>query len=347
MAKVGAPASPLPQLPEGATVSSGQRPPAGQEAPTLASAFKWTFGEARIAPYLADGSVNVRARSAADVGIALQPIVDARDGSLFAYEALVRCKVPALQSPPVLLELAETQNACGSLGRMIREVAFPAAGDVALFVNIHPQELSSRWLVRTDDPIGFHSRDVYLEITETAAFEHFDLCSSTLREVCQRTGAKLVVDDFGAGHSNLQRLLELEPAVVKLDMQLIRNIQRERKKQLAVRHMVALCRDLGAKTVAEGIETVDELRCVVDLGVDWLQGYLLGKPAFPAPPALWPMGAQPQPRKSTAPRPSAKPGTSKRPSASRKSLNPAANAAPIRPTRTVGVAARRSSKPGI
>ena len=66
-----------------------------------------------------------------------------------------------------------------------------------MFVNIHPHELSSRWLVRPDDPLAFHSREVYLEITESAAFTYFELCMDVLKEVCRRTGAHLVVDDYG------------------------------------------------------------------------------------------------------------------------------------------------------
>lgn len=316
----------------------------------MSNAFKWTRGEGQIAPFHADGTVNLRGLTAADIGVALQPIVDACDGSPFAYEALVRCRVETLKSPQVLFALAEKQQACGPLGRMIREAAFDAAGDVPLFVNIHPAELVSHWLVQPDDPIGFHSRQVYLEITETAAFQYFDLCMSSLREVCQRTGAKLVVDDFGAGHSNLQRLLELEPNVVKLDMQLIRNVHNDRKKRIAVRHVVALCADLGAKTVAEGIETLDELLCVRDLGVDWLQGYLLAKPGNPAPSVHWPAQAPLLPPHTQAHRhslsfASAHPPTppkSGRP-ATRSSLNPPPALPPAQPPPMVPIAGRYTS----
>jgi EAL domain-containing protein (putative c-di-GMP-specific phosphodiesterase class I) len=157
-------------------------------------------------------------------------------------------------------------------------------------VNIHPHELSSRWLVRTDDPVGFHEAGVFLEITETAAFEFFDLCRSVLREVCTRTGAHLVLDDLGAGYSNLTRFLELEPAVVKLDRLLVRGIDRDRRKRSMVRHLNALFVDLGSDVVAEGIETPEELRAVIDAGVRYGQGYLFARPGYPIPEGAWPAG---------------------------------------------------------
>jgi hypothetical protein len=103
---------------------------------------------------------------------------------------------------------------------------------------------------------------VYLEITESAAFTHYDLCMSVLKDVCARAGVHLVVDDYGAGHSNLARILDLNPKIVKLDGALIRGIDKDPRRQLMVRHMVALCTDLGAKVVAECIETVEELKAV-------------------------------------------------------------------------------------
>jgi EAL domain-containing protein (putative c-di-GMP-specific phosphodiesterase class I) len=233
----------------------------------------------------------VRTLTVSEIGVVFQPIVDMKTGATFAHEALVRCRRPEYTAPPVLFQHAVEQNACGRLGRLIREVAFQTCGDVPLFVNLHPEELSSRWLVRPDDPLCFHAAPVYLEITESAAFTHFDLCLSVLRELCRRSGALLVVDDFGAGHSNLERVVNLEPSIVKLDLALTRGIHALPRKRAVVRHVVNLCNELGARVVAEGIETLDELSCVRDLGVDYAQGYLLARPAAPPPKVAWPLGA--------------------------------------------------------
>ncbi len=244
----------------------------------------------------------VRGLTSEDINVVFQPIVAIATGRTFAHEALVRCKRPEYKSPPVLFERASAEGACGQLGRLIRETAFNTCGDVALFVNLHPDELHSRWLVQPDDPIGFHTKPVYIEVTETAAFTHFDLCLSVLKELCRRTHALLVIDDFGAGYSNLERVVDLEPAVIKLDLALTRDIHRHPRKQTVVRHMVNLCKDLGATVVAEGVETIDELKCVRDLGVDYAQGYLLARPAAPAPTPNWPLEIVRPPIQSLAPR---------------------------------------------
>lgn len=239
---------------------------------------------------------SVRDLARHEMKVAFQPIVDMDTGGTFALEALARCQKPGLESPLVLFTKASEQRASGRLGRLIREVAFSECANMPLFVNIHPEELSERWLIRPDDPLGFHAQPVFLEITEAAAFTHFDLCTSVLKELCTRTGVNLVVDDFGAGYSNIQRILDLEPAVVKLDLALIRNIHHKPRQRAVVRHMVALCEDLGCSVVAEGIEVLEELHVLRDLGVHYGQGYLLAKPAFSPPEVRWPAGMPPSPK---------------------------------------------------
>jgi len=244
-----------------------------------------------------DAVAGVNGLTESEVGVVFQPIVDVANGRLLAHEALVRCTRPEYASPPTLFEHAVKEGATGRLGRLIRDVAFSTCGDVPLFVNVHPEELASRWLVRTDDPLCFHTKAVFVEVTESAAFTHFDLCMGALKELCARTGAKLVIDDFGAGYSNLDRLVLLDPAVVKLDLALTRGVDANPRRQAVVRHITNLCRDLGARVVSEGVETLDELSCIRDLGVDYAQGYLLARPAAPPPPIQWPLA----PRTRTIP----------------------------------------------
>ncbi len=234
-------------------------------------------------------ATSVHDLTTSDIDVVFQPIVDLRTGFPFAYEALTRCRWPEFKNPVVLFQQAEAERACGPLGRKIREVAFNRCADAPLFVNLHPHELSDGWLVRPDDPLFFHDRAVFLEITESAAFSYFGLCAGVLKEICSRGGAYLVVDDLGAGHSNLKRIVDLEPHVVKLDLALVRGIEKSRRQQILVRQVVSLCEELGAKVVAEGIETEDELRAVLDTGAHYGQGYLFAKPAYPIPAPRWPL----------------------------------------------------------
>ena len=266
--------------------------------------LNWTFNGD---PNQMGPDVGVRSITTNDINMVFQPIVEVATGQLFAHEALVRCKLPQYASPPLLFLAAEKERACGHLGRVIRQQTFERCQDTALFVNVHPEELSQRWLVRPDDPLYFHEREVYLEITESAAFTHYDLCMSVLKEICARAGVHLVVDDYGAGHSNLSRILDLNPKIVKLDGALIRGIDKDPRRQIIVRHMVALCVDLGAQVVAECVETVEELKAVADQGVHLAQGYVLARPAFPPAELNFPLARRAAPQTGVRMRPPPKP----------------------------------------
>lgn len=229
-----------------------------------------------------------------DLSVVFQPIVDLDKGEVFAHEALVRCNVEALKNPTVLFEKAVELGCTGRLGRMIREIGVPHGSGRPLFVNIHPTELSQEWLVRLDDPIFAHDHDVYLEVTESVPMSHFNLCTSVLREVGSRGAVDLVVDDFGAGYSNILRIADLEPSIVKLDRSLIAGLDARPRRRQLVEAVVQMCVKLGAKVVAEGVETVGELTAVQDAGAHYAQGFLLARPAFPPPPVVWPLSLSPQ-----------------------------------------------------
>jgi EAL domain-containing protein (putative c-di-GMP-specific phosphodiesterase class I) len=228
---------------------------------------------------------------AEELRVVFQPIVGMADGRAFAYEALVRCSRPELRNPLVLFERAVAAGCAGRLGRMIREIALPIAGNLPIFLNVHPQELQEGWLVRPDDPIYAHEHDVFLEVTESVPLTHYELCQSVLKEVRVRGGVHLVVDDLGAGYSNLKRIIDLEPKVVKLDRGLILGVDRSKRQQQLVSSVVRLCADLNATVVAEGIETGSEFSALRDTGVHYGQGFLFARPEFPLPAITWPPAA--------------------------------------------------------
>jgi EAL domain-containing protein (putative c-di-GMP-specific phosphodiesterase class I) len=235
-----------------------------------------------------------------DLSTVFQPIVALDGGEVMAYEALVRCSVHQL-SPAGLFEQAAADRSAGRLGRMVREIAVPLCSGTPLFVNLHPSELEEGWLVRPDDPIFSHDDDIYLEITESAPLTHFDLCASVLREVCGRVGVHLVIDDLGAGYSNLKLIAELQPRVVKLDRNLIQDLDRKPRQQKLVAIVVHLCHELGALVVAEGIETNGEYEAVRDSGAQYGQGYLFARPSYPIPAITWPPPPVVEPIPSTRP----------------------------------------------
>lgn len=216
-----------------------------------------------------------------------QPLVNLRTQEVFAYEALARPNSPDFDGPLSLFAAAVEHNCTGELGRMLREIAIEDVPDAKLFVNIHPAELNEKWLVQPNDPIFQHTQELYLEITESIPLSHFQLCQSILAEVRDR-GVHLVVDDLGAGYSNLKYIADLQPRVVKLDRGLVAGLKIGSRLFKLVSSIVVLCRDLGAMVVAEGIETVDELQAVIAAGAHFGQGYLLARPAFPLPEVKWP-----------------------------------------------------------
>ncbi len=114
-----------------------------------------------------------------------------------------------------------------------------------------------------------------------------------LREY-KRIGFLTAIDDFGAGFAGLNLLADFQPDIVKLDMDLVRQIDRSRPRQAIVRGVSRICEELGIRIIAEGVETLDECLCLQGMGIRLMQGYLFGKPQFeswkPADALHWPGG---------------------------------------------------------
>jgi EAL domain-containing protein (putative c-di-GMP-specific phosphodiesterase class I) len=212
--------------------------------------------------------------------MAYQPIVRA-DGSLFGHEALMRSDLKALPHPGAMFDAAERLGRVHDLGRAIRSRAAASIGDPAgrsLFVNVHALELIDADLYAASAPLSAWARAVILEVTERSSFERVPDLRARIRDL-RGLGYRIAVDDLGAGYAGLTSFAALEPEVVKLDMALIRGVDREPIKRRLVGSMARLCRDLGILVVAEGVETHEERDVLLDLGCELLQGYLFGQPA--------------------------------------------------------------------
>lgn len=217
-----------------------------------------------------------------EVRTVFQPIVHLERGTVFAYEALVRSDSPLYRDPISLFAEAIESNACGILGRRIREVAIEGCPDKPLFLNVHPKEFDEGWLVQPDDPIFMHNHPIYLEITESVPLSHFAYCHSVLRELRSK-GMMLAIDDFGAGYSNLKYIADLNPEIVKLDRDLVANLGRSDRLRQLVRNITKLCVDMGASVVAEGVEHAEEAEAAFDCGAHYGQGWYFARPANPPP----------------------------------------------------------------
>ncbi len=221
--------------------------------------------------------------------MAYQPIVRWSDRSVFGYEALLRSDEPSMNNPGEILAAAEQLGRIHDLGRRVRgkvaEAAFATASTAPLFfVNLHSSDLNDKELYLPDAPLSRIADRVVLEVTERASLDGVKDSSACAAEL-RRSGFRLAIDDLGAGYAGLSSVTLLEPAIIKVDMSLVRGIDRDPKRQSVLRSIVGLCNELKVLVVAEGVETIGERDQLVDLGCDLLQGYLFAKPGrgFPVP----------------------------------------------------------------
>jgi EAL domain-containing protein (putative c-di-GMP-specific phosphodiesterase class I) len=225
-------------------------------------------------------------RALTKLHMAYQPIVRWSDRTIIAYEALVRTEEPTLARPDDLLAAADALGRTHDLGRAIRHsVALSeevTASDACVYVNVHPRDLEDEDLYSSVSPLARIAMRVVLEITERASLDSISNISGKLNKL-RGFGYRLALDDLGAGYAGLASFAKVQPEVVKLDMSLVRGVDKEPTKQKIIRGMAAVCDDLGMLVITEGVETSQECETLVGLGWDVFQGYLFAKPgkAFP------------------------------------------------------------------
>ena len=234
-----------------------------------------------------EGSVE---RAIQSLWMAYQPILRATDRSVFGYEGLLRSSEPTLPHPGAVIDAAEQIGRLEDVGRTVRErAAAPVAARPdcgVLFVNLHVNDLSDPMLYHGDAELSRIADRVVLEITERAALDRVKDTRGRVAKL-REMGFRIAVDDLGAGYAGLTSFALLEPEIVKLDMSLIRDADKNSTKQRIIRSVAALSKDLGMLVVAEGVETGAERDALVELGCDLLQGFLFARPGPPFPEARW------------------------------------------------------------
>ena len=189
-----------------------------------------------------------------------------------------------------ITSVAEKLGRVLDLGRAIRAniAATLCEKDPAtdVYVNLHAQELEDESLYDPASPMAQFASRIVLEITEREALDESGGALVRIQSL-RKMGYRIAVDDLGAGYAGLNSFARLSPDVAKIDMSLIRNLHLDPVKRSLVRTIVSLCRELGVKVVAEGVETPEECVAAAELGCDVLQGYLFGKPAMPFAEVLW------------------------------------------------------------
>ena len=223
-----------------------------------------------------------------------QPIYSARSGRVAAYEALMRVDLPTLHSPAQVMQLA---HETGRLYEIERITVFHSSeifqrmqaqgllqSDALLFINsIANVSLTVEDVEEYAQRYPELLKRLVVEITEQEDLDR--ACLERKRNVPGFSGS-FALDDYGSGYSNELNLLELSPRYIKIDISIVRGIDTDRDKQQIVSNIVAYAHARSMQLIAEGIETEAQLRTVIGLGVDLLQGYYLSRPAaVPAPVA--------------------------------------------------------------
>jgi len=221
--------------------------------------------------------------------MAFQPIVDVASGRIFAHEALVR-GIDGGGAANVLRAVVPDNKyafdqACRTRALELASELALAKDGTLLSINFLPNAVYEpkaciRATLRAAKCTGFPLDQIIFEFTEDERLETAHILN--ILETYRAMGFKTAIDDFGAGYSGLSLLAKFQPDIVKLDMSLIRDIDREPPKRAIVRGLVRMLRDLGVLPVGEGVETTGEYAVLRDLGIDLLQGYLLARPAFQA-----------------------------------------------------------------
>ncbi|RYU46125.1 EAL domain-containing protein [Aliivibrio finisterrensis] len=212
-----------------------------------------------------------------------QPIFESHTRQLASTECLMRIREDdQIFAPGQFLPAVEGTHLYTRLSREMISRSFEIMqnNDLKFSINLSPQDLMSdrtldlleTSILRLDNPfrVGF-------EVLETEQIQDYD----RMIEVCnyfRRLGARIIIDDFGSGYSNIDEIMKLEPQVIKLDGSIIKNVHQDKRQRLISQQMVQLCHALDAKVVAEFVHNQEVCTIVEDMGVDYLQGYFLGAP---------------------------------------------------------------------
>lgn len=221
-----------------------------------------------------------------------QPIVDLNRHAIYGYESLIRGPSDSpLHSPVTLFDMAIREGKLNELDMLCRKVGIKGFQSRRLpgklFINATPQSLlgphhRSGLTLEILSQIGVRPEDVVIELTEQYPLYDFEVMRKAIDHY-KSMGFEIAIDDLGAGYSGLRTWSELRPDYVKVDRHFIQNINEDRVKQSFVRSILDIAQGLNCKVIAEGIETQDECRTILAMGIPYGQGYYFARPAESPP----------------------------------------------------------------
>jgi EAL domain-containing protein (putative c-di-GMP-specific phosphodiesterase class I) len=222
-----------------------------------------------------------------------QPIVDGTTATTLGFEALARWQHPTdgLLGPGDFIEVAEESGLIVPLGAEIltqacaRAVRWredrPGQAHLHVAVNVASAQLAHRSFVPTIEAVlaetGLDPDGLWLEITETTIMADTEAAAETLRAI-RALGVHLAIDDFGTGYSSLTYLRRFPVETLKIDRSFVAGIGRDREDEAIVDMILSLARALDLRVVAEGVETIEQLEQLRQLGCGLMQGFYFGRP---------------------------------------------------------------------
>lgn len=216
-----------------------------------------------------------------------QPIISLQNGEILGYEALSRITLKdSALNPEEFFHMADREDCLWRTEELCRRKSlWGAAGKadgIKLFLNVDPNVMKDPQFregvtCRYLREYGIRAEDIVFEITERNSIED----KEAFREVIlhyRNQKFEIAIDDFGNGHAGIARVCALEPQYIKIDMQIVRDIDKDNMKKALVESMIQFCEKAGIHLIAEGIETEEELKTLIKLGVHYGQGYYILKP---------------------------------------------------------------------
>jgi EAL domain-containing protein (putative c-di-GMP-specific phosphodiesterase class I) len=221
-----------------------------------------------------------------------QPIVDLTNNEIVGYEALSRGpEGTEYEDPYILFDIAEETEMLFELDRLCRKMALQNAQRMKpnhkLFLNCLPSAVldpnfRDSYLKEFLKDLNLNPLNIVMEVTEREAIEHYDLFKEAVQYYTD-LGFSIAVDDTGAGYSSLETIVELKPQYIKIDISIIRGIDKNILKQELIKAIVGLSKQMNSIAIAEGIETEGELNTLKEIGINMGQGFLFAKPGLPFP----------------------------------------------------------------
>ncbi|UWG98603.1 EAL domain-containing protein [Dehalobacter sp. DCM] len=222
-----------------------------------------------------------------EISTLFQPIVSLKDGHILGFEALSRGpKNSMLESPAVLFDVARLYGKLWELEFLCRIKALENAANInqeyLIFINVDPNIINDENFTRgfTKEFLkGFNidPENVVFELTEKNTVPDIHGFKKLIDNYKDQ-GYKIAIDDTGAGYSGLKLITDINPNYIKLDMALIRDLDKDGVKYALIKTLYEFCQVTNIKVIAEGIETENELNALIDIGVDYGQGYFIQKP---------------------------------------------------------------------